>query len=55
MPMEGWVKIFSLQNTAGVSQEKVILVMSLTIVVNGGPNSNVKKHNKTINSSIMLV
>ncbi len=35
MLMEGWVKIFSPQNAAGVSQKKGIAVISQTIVVNG--------------------
>ncbi len=34
MPVEGWVKFFSLQNTAGVSRG--VAVISQTIVVNGG-------------------
>ncbi len=32
---DGWVTLFSPQNTAGVSQKKGVAVMSQTIVVNG--------------------
>ncbi len=42
--MEGLVKFFSPQNTAGVSQEKGVAVMSQTVVVNGDQVSNVKKN-----------
>ncbi len=46
MPMQGQVKFFSLQNTAGVSQEKGVAVMSQTIEVNGDQVLNVKNtHN----------
>ncbi len=43
-----WVKIFSPQNTAGISQEKGVAVISSTIEVNGDLYLNVKNpHNKT--------
>ncbi len=35
MLIEGQVKIFNSQNTAGVSSEKGVAVISQTIVVNG--------------------
>ncbi len=35
MPVEGQVKLFSAQNTAGVSQEKGIAVVSQTVEANG--------------------
>ncbi len=35
LPMEGPVKFFGPQNTAGVSQEKGISVISQIIIVNG--------------------
>ncbi len=41
--MEGQVKFFSPQNTAGVSQEKGVAVTSQTIEVNGDQVSNIKK------------
>ncbi len=41
--MEGRVKFFTKQNTAGVSQEKGVAVMSQTIVVNGDQILNIKK------------
>ncbi len=44
--MEGHVKFFSPQNTAGVSQEKSAAVISQSVVVNGDQvlkNKN-KKH-----------
>ncbi len=45
--MEGQVKFLCPQNTAGVSQEKGVAVISRTIVMNGDLDSNVlKKHNK---------
>ncbi len=55
MLMEGRLKFFTTQNSAGVSQEKDIAVISQTIKVNGDQVSNVKpnqtkqnKHNKSI-------
>ncbi len=44
MPMEDWVKYFSPQNSAGVSQEKGIAVISYTIEVNGYQELNIKKY-----------
>ncbi len=44
MPMEGQVKFFSPQNTAGVSQEKGAAVITQTIEVNGDQLSNMKKY-----------
>ncbi len=41
MPMEGWMKFFIPQNTAGVSQEKDVAVISQTIVLNGDQLSKV--------------
>ncbi len=35
MPMEGQVKFFSPHNTARVSQEKGIALISKTVIVNG--------------------
>ncbi len=35
MPIEGQVKFVSLQNTAGVLQEKYVAVSSQTIIING--------------------
>ncbi len=47
--MEEWVKFFSLQNTAGVSEEKRFAVISQTIEANGDQDSNMNKmNNKTI-------
>ncbi len=43
MPVEGWVKFFSLQNTAGVSQEKGVVVISRTVEVNGDHFSKLKQ------------
>ncbi len=43
MQIEGSVKFSSAQNTAGVSQEKGVAVMSQTISVDGDQVSNVKK------------
>ncbi len=40
MPMEGWGKFFSSQNTAGVLQEKVVAVIPQTIKVNGDQDSD---------------
>ncbi len=40
--MEGQVKFFNTQNTAGVFKEAGV-VISQTIVLNGDQNSNVKK------------
>ncbi len=51
--MEGQVKSFSLQNTAGVSKEKDVAVISQTTEANGDQVSNVK--NKTTNASILLI
>ncbi len=36
MLMEGWVKLFSPQNTAGLSKEKGVVVISQTIAAKGG-------------------
>ncbi len=47
MLMEGWVKFFSPQNTAGGSQEKGVAVIPQTIDVNGDQVSNVKKTKQT--------
>ncbi len=46
MPIEGLMKFFRPQNTAGVSQEKGIAVMSQTTIVNEGLISNVKRKKK---------
>ncbi len=49
MPMEGQEKVFSPQNTAGVSKEKGVAVISHTSEANGNQVSKLKKkHNKTI-------
>ncbi len=40
--MEGQVKFFSPQNTAGVSKEKGLAVISQIIAVDGDQDSNVK-------------
>ncbi len=40
MWIEGPVKFFSPQNTAGVSQEKGVAVFSQTVKVNGDQDSN---------------
>ncbi len=42
--MEGRGKVFSPQNSAGVSQEKGVTVILQTIVVNGDQFLNIKKH-----------
>ncbi len=34
MPIKGWVNFYSQQNTAGVSQEKSVAVISQTIEAN---------------------
>ncbi len=44
MLMEGWVKFFSPQNSAGVSQENSIAVISKTVQVNGDQEPNVQKY-----------
>ncbi len=44
MPTEGRAKFLSPQNTAGVSQEKDISIISLTIEVNGDKVSNTKEY-----------
>ncbi len=44
MPMEEWVKFFSPQNTAGVSQEKGVAVVSQTTEANGDQAVTVKKY-----------
>ncbi len=43
MPVEGQVKFYRSQNTAGVSQEKQFKTIPQTNVVHGGQFSNVKK------------
>ncbi len=43
MPMGGWVKLFTPQNTAEVLQQKGIAVISQTIKVNGDKNLNIEK------------
>ncbi len=43
MTMECLVKFFSPQNTAGVSHEKGVAVISQTIVVNDDHDSSIKK------------
>ncbi len=43
MLMEGQVKFVSPQNTAGVSQEKGVAVISQKIEVNSDQCSNIKK------------
>ncbi len=51
MQMEGWVKFFSPQSSAGVSQDKDIVVISQTAEVTGDQISKKPKgqtHNKTI-------
>ncbi len=42
--MEGRAKIFSSQNTAGVSKEKGVAVILQTIELNGDQFSHVKKY-----------
>ncbi len=44
MLMDGWVKFFSPQITAGVLQEKGVAIMSQTTELNGDQFSNVKKY-----------
>ncbi len=46
--MKGWVKVFSSQNTAGVSQEKGVAVIFQTVEVNGHQFSTFKNKTKTI-------
>ncbi len=49
MVMEGQVKFFSPQDSAGVSQEKDIAVISQTVDINGYQDLNIiKTHNKSI-------
>ncbi len=53
MPMEGQIKFFSPQNTAGVLQEKGVAVTFLTIEANGDQVS--KKPNKQTNKKNLMV
>ncbi len=56
MLTEGQVKFFSPQNTAGVSQEKGVEVMSQTNAVNGDQVLNIKKETviKPLNDVIQM-